>query len=95
MLVCLQTQRIWHVAGGICLPRSLPPWVAVPVCYLKAVSWDMPGACLWADFLFSAKTRAWGLGLPLPSSADVPGGGETGLGGRDGGQRGWGKEALK
>lgn len=76
-------------------PCSLPPWVAVPVGFLKAMSWHMPRACLCAGFPSTAGTRAWGLGLPWPSSADTPGGGETGLGGRDGGQCGWGKEALK
>lgn len=45
----------------------------------------VPGAPLCAVFVSSVGTRARGLGVPLPSSADSPGR-RNGLGGRDGGQ---------
>lgn len=78
-------------------PCFFAPWAAVPVCYLKTVFLDMPRVPLCAGFLSSADTSAWSPDLPLPSSTDTLGGGRMGLGlgGRDGRQCGWGKEALK
>lgn len=94
-LVCLQSWSICQGGRGMCPPllpfpmRAVPVWGLVLEGSVLGHAWGP----ICAGFLSSAETRAWGLGLLMTSSADSPGGGGMGPGGKDGGQCGWGKQA--
>lgn len=93
-LVCSDTENL--PCGLWLLPATAPSPLDGSACVLLegrvlGHAWGSP--LCWLSFHYRDQHR--GLGLPLPSSVDVPGRERWRLGGRGGGQCGWGKEAQK